>query len=132
VPPSCWISPRATGGGAREPAASGRSAGAGLLGVAASSAHGIWIISDRALLWLIFLVLGILISLQAQLSDGIFPKDFIISAMARSRSNPRAWVFLGTMGLLIVPKTLGLPALRLPSPEIEDASWWSWGLCGHT
>jgi len=60
-------------------------------------------------LWLIFLVLGILISLQAQfVRPEYFPKGFSLFPQWPAQDPIlAAWVFLGTMGLLIVPKFLG-------------------------
>ena len=59
-------------------------------------------------LWLIFLVLGILISLQAQfVRPEYFPKGFSLFPQWPAQDPIlAAWVFLGTMGLLIVPKFL--------------------------
>jgi membrane glycosyltransferase len=59
-------------------------------------------------LWLIFLVLGILISLQAQfVRPEYFPKGFSLFPQWPAQDPIlAAWVFLGTMGLLIVPKLL--------------------------
>jgi membrane glycosyltransferase len=59
-------------------------------------------------LWLIFLALGILISLQAQfVRPEYFPKGFsLFPQWPAQDSILAAWVFLGTMGLLIVPKLL--------------------------
>jgi membrane glycosyltransferase len=59
-------------------------------------------------LWLLFLVLGILISLQAQfIRPEYFPKGFSLFPK-RPAQDPvlAAWVFVGTMGLLIAPKLL--------------------------
>lgn len=59
-------------------------------------------------LWLMFLVLGILISLQAQfVRPEYFPKGFSLFPQWPAQDPVRAaWVFAGTMGLLIVPKLL--------------------------
>jgi membrane glycosyltransferase len=59
-------------------------------------------------LWLIFLVLGILISLQAQfVRPEYFAKGFSLFPTWPAQDPVlAAWVFLGTMGLLIVPKLL--------------------------
>ncbi len=59
-------------------------------------------------LWLIFLALGILISLQAQfIRPEYFPKGFSLFPQWPAQDPVlAAWVFLGTMGLLIVPKLL--------------------------
>ncbi|HEY8335645.1 MAG TPA: glucans biosynthesis glucosyltransferase MdoH [Tardiphaga sp.] len=59
-------------------------------------------------LWFLFLVLGILISLQAQfVRPEYFPKGFSLFPQWPAQDPVRAaWVFAGTMGLLIVPKLL--------------------------
>src|SRR6202035_5181474 len=59
-------------------------------------------------LWLGFLVLGILISLQAQfVRPAYFPKGFSLFPKWPAQDPIlAAWVFVGTMGLLIVPKLL--------------------------
>ncbi|MFL6790050.1 MAG: glucans biosynthesis glucosyltransferase MdoH [Bradyrhizobium sp.] len=59
-------------------------------------------------LWLVFLALGILISLQAQfVRPEYFPKGFSLFPTWPAQDPVRAaWVFVGTMGLLIVPKLL--------------------------
>jgi membrane glycosyltransferase len=59
-------------------------------------------------MWLIFLVLGILISLQAQfVRPEYFPKGFSLFPTWPAQDPVlAAWVFLGTMGLLILPKLL--------------------------
>jgi membrane glycosyltransferase len=59
-------------------------------------------------LWLIFLALGILISLQAQfVRPEYFPKGFSLFPQWPAQDPVlAAWVFLGTMGLLIMPKLL--------------------------
>jgi membrane glycosyltransferase len=59
-------------------------------------------------LWLIFLVLGILISLQAQfVRPEYFPKGFsLFPSWPAQDPVLAAWVFLGTMGLLLLPKLL--------------------------
>jgi membrane glycosyltransferase len=69
-------------------------------------------------LWLIFLVLGILISLQAQfVRPEYFPKGFSLFPQWPAQDPIlAAWVFLGTMGLLIVPKFLAW-VLMLTQPE---------------
>ena len=69
-------------------------------------------------LWLIFLALGILISLQAQfVRPEYFPKGFSLFPQWPAQDPIlAAWVFLGTMGLLIVPKLLAY-LLLLTQPE---------------
>jgi membrane glycosyltransferase len=59
-------------------------------------------------LWLMFLVLGILISLQAQfVRPEYFPKGFSLFPQWPAQDPIlAAWVFVGTMGLLIIPKLL--------------------------
>jgi membrane glycosyltransferase len=59
-------------------------------------------------LWMVFLALGILISLQAQfVRPEYFPKGFSLFPTWPAQDPVlAAWVFLGTMGLLIVPKLL--------------------------
>jgi membrane glycosyltransferase len=69
-------------------------------------------------LWLIFLALGILISLQAQfVRPEYFPKGFSLFPQWPAQDPIlAAWVFLGTMGLLIIPKLLAY-LLLLTQPE---------------
>jgi membrane glycosyltransferase len=69
-------------------------------------------------LWLIFLVLGILISLQAQfVRPEYFAKGFSLFPTWPAQDPVlAAWVFLGTMGLLLVPKLLAY-MLLLARPE---------------
>lgn len=59
-------------------------------------------------LWLLFLVLGLLISLQAHFfRPEYFPKGFsLFPAWPQQDPVLAAWVFAATMGLLIVPKLL--------------------------
>jgi membrane glycosyltransferase len=59
-------------------------------------------------LWLLFLVLGILISLQAQfVRPEYFPKGFALFPKWPAQDPVlAAWVFVSTMGLLIAPKLL--------------------------
>jgi membrane glycosyltransferase len=59
-------------------------------------------------LWLLFLVLGILISLQAQfVRPEYFPKGFSLFPKWPAQDPIlAAWVFVGTMSLLVVPKLL--------------------------
>ena len=59
-------------------------------------------------LWLLFLVFGVLISLQAQfVRPEYFPKGFSLFPKWPAQDPIlAAWVFVGTMGLLIVPKIL--------------------------
>jgi membrane glycosyltransferase len=68
-------------------------------------------------LWLLFLVLGILISLQAQfVRPEYFPKGFsLFPKWPAEDPILAAWVFVGTMGLLIVPKLLAYILLATQS-----------------
>jgi membrane glycosyltransferase len=65
-------------------------------------------------LWLLFLVFGILISLQAQfVRPEYFPKGFSLFPKWPAQDPIlAAWVFVGTMGLLIVPKLLAYVLLE--------------------
>ena len=65
-------------------------------------------------LWLLFLVLGILISLQAQfVRPEYFPKGFSLFPKWPAQDPIlAAWVFVGTMGLLILPKFLAYVLLE--------------------
>jgi len=69
-------------------------------------------------LWLMFLLLGILISLQAQfVRPEYFPKGFSLFPQWPAQDPVlAAWVFVGTMAMLIVPKLLAF-ALLLTRPE---------------
>jgi membrane glycosyltransferase len=64
-------------------------------------------------LWLMFLIVGILISLQAQfIRPEYFPQGFTLFPQWPAQDPVRAtWVFAGTMGLLVLPKLLGYIAL---------------------
>jgi membrane glycosyltransferase len=68
-------------------------------------------------LWLLFLVLGILISLQAQfVRPEYFPKGFALFPKWPAQDPIlAAWVFVGTMGLLILPKLLAYVLLETQS-----------------
>ncbi len=59
-------------------------------------------------MWLLFLILGILISLQARfVRPEYFPKGFSLFPKWPAQDPIlAAWVFVGTMGLLILPKLL--------------------------
>jgi membrane glycosyltransferase len=61
-------------------------------------------------LWLVFLLIGILISLQAHfIRPEYFPKGFSLFPQWPEEDPIRAaWVFGGTMGILLAPKLLGL------------------------
>jgi membrane glycosyltransferase len=64
-------------------------------------------------LWLLFLLLGMLISLQARfVRPEYFPKGFSLFPTWPAQDPELAiWVFLATMGLLLVPKLLSLALL---------------------
>src|SRR5690606_19116148 len=64
-------------------------------------------------LWLLFLLVGIVISLQAQyVRPEYFPSGFSLFPRWPAQDPVRAaWVFAGTMALLFVPKLLGFLAL---------------------
>src|SRR6266550_2959960 len=66
-------------------------------------------------LWLLFLVFGILISLQAHfVRPEYFPKGFsLFPKWPAEDPILAAWVFVGTMGLLIVPKLLACILLAI-------------------
>jgi len=64
-------------------------------------------------LWLVFLFIGILIALQAQfIRPEYFPKTFTLYPQWPAQDPVRAaWVFAGTMGLLLAPKLIGWVAM---------------------
>jgi membrane glycosyltransferase len=64
-------------------------------------------------MWLIFLILGLLISLQANfIRPEYFPKGFsLFPTWPQQDPVLAAWVFAATMGLLIAPKLLAFLAL---------------------
>ena len=64
-------------------------------------------------LWLLFLLTGILISLQAQfIRPEYFPKTFTLYPQWPAQDPVRAaYVFAGTMGLLLAPKLIGYLAM---------------------
>ena len=66
-------------------------------------------------MWLIFLVVGILVSLQARfVPPSYFPDSFSLFPVWPAVDPVRsAWVFVGTMGLLLAPKLLAYIALLL-------------------
>jgi len=74
-------------------------------------------------IWLIFLVLGLLISLQANfVRPEYFPKGFsLFPTWPQQDPVLAAWVFAATMGLLILPKFLAY--LALISRREERASF---------
>lgn len=74
-------------------------------------------------MWLIFLILGLLISLQANfIRPEYFPKGFsLFPTWPQQDPVLAAWVFAATMGLLIVPKLLAY--LALISQREERASF---------
>jgi membrane glycosyltransferase len=63
-------------------------------------------------LWLFFLFVGLLIALQAQfIRPEYFPKTFTLYPQWPAQDPIRAaWVFAGTMGMLLAPKLLGFIA----------------------
>jgi membrane glycosyltransferase len=66
-------------------------------------------------LWLVFLILGLLISLQAHfIRPEYFPRGFVLFPQWPAVDPVRAaWVFAGTFGILLLPKLLGLLALAM-------------------
>jgi membrane glycosyltransferase len=70
-------------------------------------------------LWLIFLVLGILVSLQAQfVRPEYFPKGFsLFPNWPAQDSVLAAWVFAGTMAMLLLPKMLAFILLARERSE---------------
>ena len=64
-------------------------------------------------LWLLFLLIGILISLQAQfIRPEYFPKTFTLYPQWPAQDPVRAaYVFAGTMALLLLPKLIGYLAM---------------------
>ena len=64
-------------------------------------------------LWLMFLFVGMLIALQAQfIRPEYFPKTFTLYPQWPAQDPIRAaWVFAGTMGLLLAPKFIGYFAM---------------------
>jgi membrane glycosyltransferase len=83
-------------------------------------------------LWLLFLVLGILISLQAQfVRPEYFPKGFSLFPKWPAQDPVlAAWVFVGTMGLLIVPKLLAWVLLATQSRHRRQFGGWFRTLAG--
>ena len=69
--------------------------------------------------WLLFLVLGIALSLQAQfIRPEYFPQGFSLFPQWPAQDPVRAaWVFAGTMGILFLPKLLGCIAIFLRTPD---------------
>jgi membrane glycosyltransferase len=70
-------------------------------------------------MWLVFLLLGVLVSLQAQfIRPDYFPPGFSLFPTWPMQDPIRAaWVFAGTMALLLAPKLLGFVALLIRRPE---------------
>jgi membrane glycosyltransferase len=69
-------------------------------------------------MWLFFLVAGILISLQAQfIRPEYFSERSLFPTWPAQDPVRAAWVFAGTMGILLVPKILGYLALLPRSRE---------------
>ena len=77
-------------------------------------------------LWFLFLVLGILISLQAQfVRPEYFPKGFSLFPKWPAQDPIlAAWVFIGTMALLIVPKLLAMVLLATQSRNRKRFGGW--------
>jgi membrane glycosyltransferase len=77
-------------------------------------------------LWFLFLVLGILISLQAQfVRPEYFPKGFSLFPKWPAQDPIlAAWVFVGTMGLLIVPKILAWILLATQRQNRKQFGGW--------
>lgn len=69
-------------------------------------------------LWLLFLLLGMLISLQARfVRPEYFPKGFSLFPTWPAQDPVLAiWVFIATMGLLLLPKLLSLILLWVQAP----------------
>ncbi|MDC7784136.1 glucans biosynthesis glucosyltransferase MdoH [Rhodoplanes sp. TEM] len=70
-------------------------------------------------LWLVFLLVGLLIALQAQfVKPEYFPSGFSLFPQWPAQDPVRAaWVFAGTMGILVVPKLLGWIAAMARTSE---------------
>src|SRR5262245_48446055 len=70
-------------------------------------------------LWLLFLVLGIALALQAQfIRPEYFPRGFSLFPQWPAQDPVRAaWVFAGTMGILFLPKLLGFIATAFRRSE---------------
>ena len=70
-------------------------------------------------LWLLFLLLGIVLSLQAQfIRPEYFPKGFTLFPQWPAQDPVRAaWVFAGTMAILFMPKLLGCMATVVNTSE---------------
>ena len=69
-------------------------------------------------LWLVFLLVGILISLQAKfIPPEYFSERSLFPTWPAQDPVRAAWVFAGTMGVLIAPKLLGYLALLRSSRE---------------
>ncbi len=86
-------------------------------------------------MWFAFLILGLLISLQAAfVRPEYFPKGFsLFPAWPRQDPVLAAWVFAGTMGLLILPKFMAYLthsiASRAPAPRLRRAACASSAAC---
>jgi membrane glycosyltransferase len=83
-------------------------------------------------LWFLFLVLGVLISLQAQfVRPEYFPKGFSLFPKWPAQDPIlAAWVFVGTMGLLIVPKFLAWILLATQRQNRKQFGGWFRTLVG--
>ena len=69
-------------------------------------------------MWFIFLILGLLISLQAAfVRPEYFPKGFsLFPKWPQQNSVLAAWVFAGTMGLLVAPKLMAWLTVAVSAP----------------
>ena len=76
-------------------------------------------------LWLIFLMSGILVSLQAQfVRPEYFPKGYSLFPQWPAQDPIlAAWVFVGTMGMLIAPKLLAFLVLLTDRDTREEIRW---------
>ncbi|MGY4511404.1 glucans biosynthesis glucosyltransferase MdoH [Bradyrhizobium sp. USDA 3650] len=83
-------------------------------------------------LWLLFLILGLLISLQAHfIRPEYFPKGFsLFPSWPQQDPVLAAWVFAATMGLLILPKLLAYLVLINDREERTGSAGGSWVLAG--
>lgn len=72
-------------------------------------------------MWLVFLLLGVLISLQAQFirPDYFQPGFSLFPSWPMQDPVRAAWVFAGTMALLLAPKLLGFLALIIRRSELR-------------
>lgn len=85
-----------------------------------------------AALWMLFLVLGIVVSLQARfLRPEYFPQTHVLFPQWPVVDAQRAvWVFAATMGLLLAPKLLGILTVALSHRRPTSLGAWARLLCG--